>query len=213
MQRQAMLTHSARRFYLIIVASAVLLALLTWGARPAWADGPPSVAADLDVVACEQVEGVSEEAACILKLQQNAINTGSPVGMTTHLSQTFLAPEGRRVCRVQVYLRKTAADFGPVILQVQTLGGAVLDSAFLPGAAIPVGGGWRTFSFGCDGGDMLAGQPHRLVLTAPQTPLGRYYWMRSSLNPYPFGGAFSRVFPFAWGALAGDFTFRLYTCY
>lgn len=209
MRRQATLTLSTRPL-LLILASALLLALLTWGARPASADGPTT--AELEVAACEQVEGVGVEAGCSLKLQQNAINTGSAVGMTTHLSQTLVAPTSGRVCQVQVYLRKTATDFGPVALRVETLGGAVLDGAVIPGGAIPVGGGWRTFNFGCDGGVLVAGQAYRLTLTAPQSPLVRYYWMRSSANPYPLGGAFSRVHPLPWGALAGDFTFRLYMC-
>ena len=201
---------------LAVVVSAMCLALLAVHSTPAQA-----AAEDVTTVTarpCADEEG-AEAANCILRLRQPLADTYSYFGEKIFLGQTFVAPQGRRVCKVDLLLTKHQnVPFGdPVLAQIQTLGGAVLDSAFIPSGMLPLGvAAWQTFNFGCDGGDMIAGQTYRLVVfSRPDTPRDAFQWHRNSASVIPGLaqrkydlGAFSNIAP-----VGSDFTFRLYMCY
>ncbi len=197
---------------LVVVMSALVLAVLTLPASRASAAelGTTGDAPRL----CADAEGTEALTACILRLRQPLWDTSSPFGATTQLGQTFLAPKTSRVCKVQALLVKGAANNGPLIMRVETLGGAALDVAVAPAGPLPIGvPTWVTFNFNCDGGVLVGGNPYRLVLSAPQSPV-MFKWLRHNGSIIP-GQALSRVLPGAFAPvlpLDSDFTFHLYMC-
>ncbi|MCW5851800.1 MAG: hypothetical protein KIT87_17130 [Anaerolineae bacterium] len=205
------------RLIIALAASAVCMMLLAVQSRPAQA----AVEDVTSVVArpCADEEGTEAAATCILRLRQPLADTYSYFGEKIFLGQTFVAPQGRRVCKVDLLLTKHQnVLFGdPVLAQIQTLGGAVLDSTFIPSGIMPLGvPAWQTFNFGCDGGDLIAGQTYRLVIfSRPNTPRDAFQWHHNSASvitgqaqrKYDLG-AFNNIAP-----LGSDFAFRLYMCY
>ena len=205
------------RLIIAVAASAMCLMLLAVQSRPAQA-----AAEDVTPVAaqpCADEEGTDAAATCILRLRQPLADTYSYFGEKVFLAQTFVAPQGRRVCKVDLLLTKhVAVPFGdPVLAQIQTLGGVTLDSTFIPSGIMPLGvPAWQTFTFGCDGGDLIAGQTYRLVVfSRPNTPRDAFQWHRNSASvivgqaqrKYDLG-VFNNIAP-----VGSDFAFRLYMCY
>ncbi len=204
------------RLVIALAISAVGLMLVAVQSRPALAaDDITPVEARI----CADQEGSEAAATCILRLNQPQADTYSYFGEKVSLSQTFVAPLGRRVCKVDLLLTKQVnVPFGdPVLAQIQTLGGAVLDSTFIPSGVMPLGvPAWQTFTFGCDGGDLIAGQTYRLVVfSRPDTPRDAFQWRRKSASVMPGlaqrkydVGPFNNIAP-----VGSDFAFRLYMCY
>lgn len=206
------------RLLVALIASALCLTLLT-------VQFTPAQAAEQDVPAvterpCADEDGTeAANALCILRLRQVQADTHTLFGEKVYLGQTFVAPQGRKVCKVDALITKNInVAFGdPVLLQVQTLAGVTLDSTFIPSGILPLGvPTWQTFSFGCDGDNLVAGQQYRLVMfSRPNTPRNAFQWHRNSASVIPglaqFKydlGAFSNI-----GAAGSDFAFRLFMCY
>jgi hypothetical protein len=203
------------RLLVALVASALCFALLTVQSTPAHA-------AEQDVPSVTEQPCADAEAAdarCVLRLRQPLADTHTIFGEKVFLGQTFVAPQGRTVCKVDLLLTKNInVAFGdPVLAQIQTLGGVVLDSTFIPSGIMPLGvQAWQTFNFGCDGDYLVAGKPYRLVLfSRPNTPRNAFQWHRHTASVIPglaeFKydlGAFSNIAP-----VGTDFAFRLYMCY
>ena len=212
---QTMMTLRMVKLVVSVLVSSLCLALLVMSSPVASAASEAPM--DTPELACPDADGTEATAAsCVLRLQQPVWDTSSPFGGTTRLSQTFVAPVGRKVCRVEVLIVKGAANNDPLFLQVQTLGGVVLDQAVVAAGPIPVGVPfWQNFSFNCDGGLLAVGSTYRLELSAPQSPAGQFKWLRHGASVIP-GAGFSRVFPGAPVVIAPfgtDFTFRLFMCY
>lgn len=201
-----------------VLVSGLCLMLVAAFSVPAQAadDGVPNVTSEV----CADAEGQealdAEAAACILRLRQPMQDTASVFGGPLRLSQTFIAPKTERVCVVRALIIKNVPNNDPLVMQVQTLGGAVLDSAVVAAGPLPIGVPvWVTFNMNCDGGVLVNGNQYRLELFAPQSPTPSYFrWLRHTASVIP-GQAFQRVFPGGPAAIAPagtDFTFLLYMC-
>lgn len=215
-----MLTTLRMRLFqtlLAVVVSAMCLALLashTLTAHAAEQEGP-AVTAQPCADAGTDGETDAAVAACIIRLRQPMVDAKSPFGHAHRLSQTFVSPKTTGVCAVRALVVKTVANNDPIMMQIQTIGGAPLAQATVPAGPLPVGvPTWVTFNFGCAGGALTQGLAYRLEIFAPQSPDGRFYWMRHNASVIA-GQGFERFFPGANAPLAPlgtDFTFLLYMC-
>ena len=202
---------------LAVVVSAMCLALLAMHTTPAHA-----AEQDIQSVTPQACPDTGTEdgtdaalAACILRLRQPMVDTKSPFGNTHRLSQTFVSPKTTGVCAVRALVVKTVANNDPIFMQIQTFAGVPLAQVVVPAGPLPVGvPTWVTFNFGCAGGALTQGVAYRLEIFAPQSPDGRFYWMRHTASVIA-GQGYQRIFPGANAAIAPlgtDFTFLLYMC-
>lgn len=202
---------------LAVVVSAMCLALLAIHTTPAQAAEQDVQSVTAQPCADTGAEDGTEAAlaACILRLRQPLVDTKSPFGNTHRLSQTFVSPKTTGVCAVRALVLKTVANNDPLFMQIQTFAGAPLAQAVIPAGPLPVGvPTWVTFNFGCAGGALVQGVTYRLEIFAPQSPDGRFYWMRHDASVIA-GQGFQRIFPGAnvpIAPLGTDFTFLLYMC-
>ena len=199
-----------------LVAVGLCLVMLTLASAPAQA--AEEVTPTTPDLVCNDTSSEEALAACVMRLRQPMADTASPFGGKLYLGQTFVAPAGRKVCKVDIWMAKNVAvAFGdPVLLQVETLGGALLDSTFVPSGVLPLGVPvWQTFDFGCDGGNLVQGQTYRLTLfSRPNTPTNAFRWLRNSASVIP-GLAMQKFDIGPWANIApvgSDFAFRMYMC-
>ncbi len=202
---------------LAVVVSAMCLAVLAMQSAPARAAEQETQSVTAQPCADTGAEDGTEavESSCIIRLRQPMVDTKSPFGHTHRLSQTFVSPKTTGVCAVRALVLKTVANNDPIMMQIQTFGGAPLAQATVPAGPLPVGvPTWVTFNFGCAGGALTQGTAYRLEIFAPQSPDGRFYWMRHDASVIA-GQGYERFFPAANAPLAPlgtDFTFLLYMC-
>jgi len=128
------------------------------------------------------------------------------------LAQSFIPVVAGRVCKVKVYIAKTNPA-GPLTLNILNANYAVIDSATIAAADIPLGASVQLFDFECDGAP-LAGAPFWLRLESPGSAPGHYRWFGIGGNPFAVGEAWSnadgRVRPLSNGN--ADFMFKIYLC-
>lgn len=218
-----MKTHLfARVAAIVVLTAAFLMSTLTAGAAtelpvPALANSlrPPTADVLRSADCADLPAGLAAPAACVRNQAQWLWNMRSDFGNVVKLRQGFKVTTQSRLCKIEVRIRKYTATppANAVTLSVRTAAGALVDSATIAGGAIPLGDSTQTFNMNCDGGAVAPGNLYYMVLESPTSTItAAYAWYAQAGNPYPSGQGERKVGAGAWGAIGGDFAFRVYLC-
>jgi hypothetical protein len=154
---------------------------------------------------------------CSLDQQQWVNAGGDGLGGAIVLAQTFTPNLHTRVCAVRVKIYKNNPVASDLTLHVLDNNFAVLRSATLPAAVIPMGLSEQTFTFHCSGPLLPAAPFYGLKLESPASAPADYTWINSDANGNLYAGGQG------WRSVKGggvgtfqhaayDYAFQVYMC-